>query len=469
MPQNAIVIGSGPNGLAAGITLAERGCGVVVYEAASKIGGGTRSSELTLPGFVHDVCSSVHPMALSSEFFRRHNFAEFGLRWVHPEAPLAHPFDDGSAILITRGLEESSEQFGEDAARVRAWLAPFVRRWTELAGEILRPAHLPRHPLLLAKFGRDAIFPADSAARRKFKTAKARAVFAGLAAHSAMPLSAWGSAAFGMLLWATCHAVGWPFAAGGSQAIAKALAARLEQLGGRIEVNKRIRSFAELPGDALIFCDVTPRQLAEMGAGELSANERQRSQSFTYGPGAFKIDWALDGPIPWNASACAKAGTLHLGGTLEEIAESERAAWSTRAADRPFVLLTQPSLFDPARAPAGKHVAWAYCHVPHASSADMTEKIEQQVERFASGFKSRVIGRSVMSPAALEAHNSNLVGGDISGGAMSLDRLLRRATWSGYRTSSDRVFLCSSTAPPGPGVHGLCGFFSAQLSGKREK
>lgn len=469
MPHDAIVIGSGPNGLAAAITLAERGYHVVVYEAESEIGGGTRSAQLTLPGFVHDLCSSVHPMALSSEFFRRHNLADLGLRWVHPEAPLAHPFDDGRAILITRSLKETSEQFADDAKAVRALLEPFVRRWADLSSDVLRPAHLPQFPWLLAKFGRDAVFPAVSVATRQFRTVKAQAVFAGLAAHSAMPLSAWGSAAFGMLLWTTCHAVGWPFAERGSQSIANALAARLQQLGGRIETKARIWSLQDLSRGALIFCDLTPRQVAEIAASELAAHERRRLQSFSYGPGVFKIDWALNGPIPWNAPACKMAGTVHLGGMLEEIAESERAAWSATPSNTPFVLLTQPSLFDPARAPAGKHTAWAYCHLPHASTADMTEKIEQQVERFANGFKDRVIARSVMSPSALEAHNSNLIGGDISGGAMSLDRLLRRSTSSGYRTSSPRVFICSSTAPPGPGVHGLCGYFAAQLEHKLEE
>jgi phytoene dehydrogenase-like protein len=464
MAAEAVVIGSGPNGLAAAITLAELGHRVVVYEAAEESGGGTRSAQLTRPGFVHDVCSSVYPMAVSSDFSRRRNLEVFGLRWVYPQVALAHPFDDGSAVLITRSLKETSAQFGSDAGRVRAWLEPFVEQWRELSADILRPARFPRHPWLLAHFGRDAAFSAASVARRKFKMEKARAVFAGLAAHSVMPLTAWGSAAFGILLWTTCHAVGWPFAQGGSQSIANALCRYLERLGGRIVTNSRIESLSDLPKDALVMCDVTPKQFLKIAGDRISAGEHNRLQNVRYGPGAFKVDWALDGPIPWNAPECGKAGTVHLGGSLEEIAESERKAWSGEPSDKPFVLLTQPSLFDPTRAPDGKHTAWAYCHVPNGSNANMLDAIEQQIERFARGFRARVIARSVMAPAELEAHNANLIGGDFSGGAMSLDRLLRKSTARSYRTSVPGVFLCSSSTPPGPGVHCLCGYFAAQLA-----
>ncbi len=464
MAAEAVIIGSGPNGLAAAITLAELGHRVVVYEAESEIGGGMRSAQLTLPGFVHDVCSSVYPMAASSEFFRRLHLRKLGLDWVYPEAALAHPFDDGTAILIKGSLSDTSAQFGADAATAYSWLAPFVDRWGELTSDVLRPAHIPRHPGLLAQFGRDAVFPAASLAARKFKTEKARAVFAGIAAHSVMPLTAWGSAAFGILLWATCHAVGWPFARGGSQLIATALARYLDQLGGRIVANMRIESLEELPKDALVMCDVTPRQFLEIAGSRVSASERERLENFRYGPGAFKIDWALDRPIPWNAPECGKAGTVHLGGSLQEIAESEQAAWNKAPSSQPFVLLTQPSLFDPTRAPAGKHTAWAYCHVPHGSKTNMVEAIERQVERFAGGFRSRVLARSVMPPSELEAHNSNLIGGDISGGEASLRRLVVKSTSSNYRTSIPGVFLCSSSTPPGPGVHGLSGYFAARLA-----
>ncbi len=468
-PGDAAVIGSGPNGLAAAITMAQAGYRVVVYEAEDSIGGGTRSDSLTLPGFVHDVCSAVHPMAASSHFFRGINLEKLGLRWVYPEAALAHPFDDGAAILITRSLSDTSAQFAADGPKVRSLFRPFVERWDDLSSDILRPARLPRHPLLVARFSREAAFPAASVAVRKFKTQKARAVFAGLAAHSMMPLTSWGSAAFGMLLWTTCHAVGWPIAAGGSQSIANALALCLERLGGIIVKNARIKSLRDLPEGAVVICDVTPRQFLQIGGAQISGSERLKLQNYNYGPGAFKIEWALDGPIPWNAPACSKAGTVHLGGSLDEIVQSEKAAWGPAPAERPFVLLSQPSLFDPTRAPKGKHTAWAYCHVPHASTVDMVQRIEDQVERFARGFRARVIGHSVMSPSDLERHDSNLIGGDISGGAISLERLVRRSTSKSYRTSIPRVFLCSSSTPPGPGVHGLCGYFAARLAEKSSR
>lgn len=464
MKTDAIVIGSGPNGLAAAITLAEAGHSVVVYEAENAIGGGLRSAQLTLPGFVHDVCSAVHPMAASSQFFRRLNLENYGLRWIYPEAELAHPFDDGNAVLITRSLAETSARFGPDARRVRRLLDPLVRHWDDLSGDILRPARMPRHPWLASRFGMNAVFPADSLARRKFSGIKTRTVFAGLAAHSEMPLTAWGSAAFGILLWTTCHAVGWPIAAGGSQSIANALAQHLQHLGGKIITGARIESLSDLPESSMVLCDLTPRQLLKIGADRLWPVDRPKLQTYRYGPGVFKIDWSLDAPIPWNAPECAKAGTVHLGGSLDEIVHSERAAWSDAPSDKPFVLLVQPSLFDPSRAPNGKHTAWAYCHVPHASTVDMAERIERQVERFARGFRSRVIGRSVRSPADMEAHNANLIGGDISGGAMSLDRLTRRSTSRSYRTPIPNVFLCSASTPPGPGVHGLCGHFAAKFA-----
>lgn len=464
MARDAIVVGSGPNGLAAAIAMAQAGYRVVVYEAEEAVGGGTRSLQLTLPGFVHDVCSAVHPMAASSRFFDQLKLEEFGMRWVCPEADLAHPFDDGTAILITRSLAGTCSQFGADAPNVRSFLQPFVDRWDDLSSDVLRPARFPKSPWLAARFARDAVSPAASVAVRKFKTAKARTVFAGLAAHSVMPLSAWGSAAFGILLWATCHAVGWPIAEGGSQSIANALARCLESLGGKIVTNARIASLGELPDAAAVLCDLTPRQFLQIAGDRVSGYERRQLQNFRYGPGTFKVDWALDGPIPWNAPECAKAGTVHLGGSLEEIAMSEQAAWGAAPPQKPFVLLSQPSLFDSSRAPTGKHTAWAYCHVPHGNEADMLGAIEDQVERFAHGFRARVIARSVMSPADLQHHNANLIGGDISGGAMSFERLVRRSTSRSYRTSIPGVFLCSSSTPPGPGVHGLCGYFAAKLA-----
>jgi phytoene dehydrogenase-like protein len=460
---DAVVVGSGPNGLAAAITLAQTGHGVIVYEAEKTIGGGARSAELTLPGFVHDVCSSVHPWGISSSFFQSLPLHEYGLRWIQPAAALAHPFDDGSAIILTRSLTADCAQFGADAKTVASLFAPLVKNWQAFCADTLRPIRFPRHPFLLARFGLHALSGAAQFARAKFATVQARGVFAGMAAHTAMPLDARGSSAFGQFLWASAHATGWPFAAGGSQVIANALAAHLRKLGGEIKTDARVNSLKDLPEACMVMCDATPRQLAAIAGDALSQSEREKFQRHQYGPGVFKVDWALDAPIPWNAKACAQAGTVHIGGTLEEMTASEAAANGAAAAERPFVLLAQPSLFDPSRAPAGKHVAWGYCHVPQASTTNMLDRIETQIERFAGGFKSHIISRSVMSPADLENHNANLIGGDISGGALTLGRLLRN-TSGAYKTSDPRIFMCSSSTPPGPGVHGLCGHFAAKLA-----
>jgi len=463
---DAVVIGSGPNGLAAAITLAQAGRSVIVYEAENTIGGGARSAELTLPGFVHDVCSSVHPWGFSSSFFQSLPLHEYGLRWIQPAAALAHPFDDGSAIILTYSLAADCAQFGADAKTVANLFAPLVENWQAFCDDTLRPLRFPRHPFLLARFGLHALSGAAQFAPAKFKTTQAQAVFAGMAAHTAMPLDARGSSAFGLFLWASAHATGWPFAAGGSQSIANALAAHLRKLGGEVKTDARVNSLKDLPETRVVLCDVTPRQLAAIARDALSQSEREKFQRHQYGPGVFKVDWALDAPIPWNAKACAEAGTVHIGGTLEEMIASEAAANGGAVAERPFVLLAQPSLFDPARAPEGKHVAWGYCHVPHSSATNMLDRIEAQIERFASGFKSHVIGRSVMSPADLENHNANLIGGDISGGSLTLGRLLHN-TSGAYKTSDRRVFMCSSSTPPGPGVHGLCGHFAASLANSK--
>lgn len=462
--RDVVVVGSGPNGLAAAITMARAGCKVIVYEAEPTIGGGARSASLTLPGFIHDVCSSVHALAAASTFMQSLPLEDLGLKWIHPESPLAHPFDDRTAITVSRSLQETSSRFGADAQAVQRLLEPFVRSWSQLFSEILRPARLPRHPLDLARFGWRALPSAATIAARNFKTEKARAVFAGMSAHSIMPLTSLGSSAFGIILWTMCHAVGWPFVAGGSQSITDALARHLQNLGGKIVTNTRVSSLDDLPQDSVILCDLTPRQLLEIAGKGISAAERSRFSNYRYGPGVFKVDWSLDAPIPWNAPECRKAGTVHLGATLQEIAAWEQACWNNSRAAHPFVLVTQPSLFDSSRAPDGKHTAWGYCHVPHASTMDMTDRIESQVERFASGFRKHILERAVMSPHDLERHNPNLIGGDISGGAMTLRRLLLRSTRRSYITSIDRVFLCSSSTPPGPGVHGLCGYYAAQLA-----
>lgn len=463
---DAVVIGSGPNGLAAAVRLAQADKSVAVYEAEPTIGGGARSAELTLPGFVHDVCSAVHPMAISSPFFRTLPLDRFGLRWIQPDAPLAHPFDDGTAAVLVRSLDESAAQFGEDADAVRSLIHPLVNSWENLAETVLAPPRIPRHPLALAHFGLNALRSATKLARSKFKTVRARAVFAGMAAHSMLPLEQTLSGVFGLLMWTTCHSVGWPLAFGGSQSLSNALADLLRSLGGEIFTGHRVKSFAELPPARTVLCDITPRQFLQI-AGEINERERRSFENYRYGPGVFKVDWALDGPVPWNAPECARAGTVHIGGTLEEIAESERAPSQGRIAERPFVLFAQPSLFDSTRAPAGKHTAWAYCHVPNGSGVDMLERIENQVERFASGFRKRILARSVMAPSAMEAHNANLIGGDIGGGSVEMRQFFLRPSAKLYSTSLPGIFLCSSSTPPGPGVHGMCGYFAAQRALRR--
>ncbi len=458
--RDAIVVGCGPNGLAAAITLAWAGRSVIVYEAEETIGGGTRSAELTLPGFVHDICSCVHPMAAGSPFFKQLELEKFGLRWIQPEIALAHPLDDGDAAAIRNPLTENAEQFGEDADRVRNLLAPFVESWSTISEYVLGTPRLPNHPFLMARFGLNSIRSAAALAK-KFQTKKARAVLAGVAAHSILPLDCWATGGFGLVFWVTCYAVGWPFAAGGSQSIADSLAALLKSLGGAIVTGKRVASLRELPPARAILLDVTPRQFLKIAGDKIAASERQKLERYRYGAGSFKIDYALSEPIPWKALACRRTGTVHVGGTFEEIAESEAAAWRGMPAEHPFTLVAQPSLFDPSRAPQGKHTAWAYCHVPNGSDFDMQERIEKQIERFAPGFRDCIMARSVMFPRDLEAHNANLIGGDVAGGSAEIDQLFLRPTRRTYSTSVPNVFLCSSSTPPGPGVHGMCGHNAA--------
>jgi phytoene dehydrogenase-like protein len=462
---NACVVGSGPNGLTAAIVLAKAGLRTTVFEAEPTIGGGARSAELTLPGFVHDVCSAVHPMAVSSPVFATFPLAEHGLTWIYPPLPLAHPLDDGSAAILEMPLEATCARLGADGPAYRRAIGPLVRHWQELVPMIQQPlVRWPAHPWLLARFGAVALWPASASARLLFRTTAARALFAGLAAHAVLPLEALGCAAFGWVLAAAAHAVGWPIPRGGSQSISNALASYFESLGGRIVTNTRIRSLDELGDAGPMLFDLTPRQFLAVTGDRLPERFRRRMESYRYGPGVFKIDWALSAPIPWKAAECARASTVHVGGSLEEIAESERAAAGHIAAQRPFVLVAQPSLFDSSRAPEGRHTAWAYCHVPHASTADMIEPIESQVERFAPGFRARILARHTFSPAELERHNANLVGGDITGGAQDLRQFILRPTRLFYRTPLKGVYLCSSSTPPGGAVHGMCGFHAAQMA-----
>jgi phytoene dehydrogenase-like protein len=476
----ASVIGSGPNGLSAAIALARAGFGVDVYEAEATLGGASRTLPLTLPGFRHDFGSAVHPMAAGSPFFETLPLAAHGLKWVHGPAPLAHPLDDGTAVTLERDPAEAARALGADG---RAWtrlMQPLADRWPQFAGEILGPIpHVPRHPFLLARFGVAAALPAAVLAKLLFRSGRTRALFAGLAAHSFLSLDAPLSSAVAMVLGAAAHAVGWPVPRGGALAIPDALAGYLRSLGGRIHLSRRIGSLGELGfapttqiRDAghpdLVLCDVSPRQLLALAGGALSAAYRRRLEAFRPGPGSFKIDYALAEPIPWRAAECRRAICVHLGGSFEDIARSEEAMARGRISERPFLILAQPTLFDPTRGPEGKHVAWVYCHVPNGCTVDMTAIVERQLERFAPGFQDCVLARHVSTPAMLEAGDANLLGGDISGGAMSVGQMLFRPSVRQYATSNPGIFLCSSSTPPGGGVHGMCGYHAALRAAKRE-
>jgi phytoene dehydrogenase-like protein len=466
--RKACVIGSGPNGLAAAIVLAQAGLDVEVFEAEPTIGGAARTLELTLPGFHHDFGSAVHPMAAGSPFFSSLPLADYGLEWIQPPAPVAHPLDDGTAVVLERDLAAAEAALGEDGRAWRRLMEPLATGWTDLTADILQPMiGLPKHPFLLARFGLNAMLPATTVAAR-FSTERARALFAGVAAHSFLALNQALSTSFGLVLGASAHAIGWPIPRGGAQCLSNALAAYLAHLVGRITTSTRIHSFSDLPHCDLTLCDITPRQLLALaGPKQLTPVYRRNLARYKYGPAAFKVDYALSRPIPWNAPACLRSATVHLGGTLAEIAVSEAAMASGRQSDKPFVLLAQPTLFDPTRAPAGKHIAWAYCHVPNGSTEDMLDRLESQIDRFATGFRDTVLARHVSSPSDLEAGDANLVGGDIMGGAMDLGQLLFRPTHRQYRTSAPDIYLCSASTPPGGGVHGMCGANAARMALRR--
>jgi phytoene dehydrogenase-like protein len=459
---DAVVVGSGPNGLAAAIAIAQAGKSVAVFEANDQLGGGVRSAELTLPGFVHDLCSAVYPLGIGSPFFRTLPLAAFGLEWIQPPAPLAHPLDGGRAMIVERSVEATAARLGSDGAQYQKLFYPFVANWNRLEKNILRPLQLAQYPAQLLRFGASAIQPARHFGEASFQSAPARALIAGLAAHSMLPLERWGSAAFAMVMGVTAHALGWPIVRGGAQRLSDALAAYLRSLGGEIFLQRRIVTLEDLPSARAVLCDVTPRQLLEMAHSGLSLRYRRRLQNFRYGMAAFKIDWALSAAVPWKAVECNRAATVHLGGIADEIACSERAAWLGDPAGKPFVLVVQPSLFDSTRAPKGKHTLWAYCHVPNGSDFDMTEAIEAQIERFAPGFRDTILARCVSRPTDLQQRNANLVGGDINGGAPTLDQIVFRPTYKLYSTSKRGLYLCSASTPPGGGVHGLCGYFAAK-------
>lgn len=470
MPRvvDAVVVGAGPNGLAAAIQLARAGRSVLLLEAADAVGGGCRSAELTLPGFVHDVCSAVHPLAAASPFFRTLPQEELGLGWVHPPVPLAHPFDDGSAAVLHRSVLETGEGLGADGPTWERLFGPLVRTGRDLLDDLLGPLRAPHRPTALARFGLRGLWPARALARL-FRTEAARGLLAGLAGHSVLSLRRFPSGAVALLMGTLAHLVGWPLARGGSQRIAEALASCARALGVEVRTGVPVASLRDVPDARAVLFDLSPRPLLGVAGEAFPPGYRRALERFRYGPGAFKVDWALDGPIPWKAEACSRAGTVHLGGTFEEVAAAEEAAWRGEVPERPFVILSQPSLFDPERAPSGRHTAWAYCHVPNACPVDMTERIEAQVERFAPGFRDRILARHVMSPADLERHNPNYVGGDIVGGTMSGAQLFTRPAprLDPYATPDPRLFVCSSSTPPGAGVHGMCGYHAARSALRR--
>lgn len=466
---DAIIVGAGPNGLAAAITLARAGRTVLVREAAPTIGGGTRSAELTLPGFVHDVCSAVHPLGLASPFFRSLPLEQFGLEWIHPTLPLAHPFDDGTAAILDRSIETTSAALGADARAYRRLMTPLTADWEKIMREFLGPLRLPRHPIAMTRFGLLAVWPARAVAQTLFRGQRARALFAGLAAHAIQPLERAPTSAFGLMLGILGHAVGWPIAKGGSQKIADALVAYLRSLGGEIVTEARVDSLDELPPARAVLFDLTPRQLLKIAGQRLPPWYRDALGCYRYGPGVFKMDFALSDPIPWKAHDCARAGTVHLGGTLAEIAASESASWQGHQAERPYVLVTQPSLADCTRAPQGQHVAWAYCHVPHGSDMNQSETLIAQIERFAPGFRDCILAVSARTAKEMEAYNPNYVGGDINGGVQDFAQLFTRPAlqFPPYVMPAPGLYICSSATPPGGGVHGMCGYFAAQEALRR--
>ncbi|KDN55896.1 phytoene desaturase family protein [Flavobacterium seoulense] len=462
---DAIVVGSGPNGLSAAITLQKAGLSVLIVEAKSTIGGGMRTAELTLSGFKHDVCSAIHPMAMGSPFFADLPLQEHGLEFVHAPLAAAHPFDNGNAAILSRSIKETAKSLGKDGKAYLDLIQPLVESWPKIVDDTLGPLGIPKHPLLLAQFGLKAMQPASWIAKN-FETEKAKGLWAGMTAHSIQPLTNYSSAAIGMVLSAVGHLYGWPIPKGGSQSIADALASYFISLGGKIETNFLVKSLNQLPSSDTVLFDVTPKQLLQIAGDKFSPLYKWQLERYRYGMGVFKVDWALDGPIPFTAPECNKAATVHLGNTFKEIADGEQLASSGGHPEKPFVLLAQQSLFDATRAPEGKHTAWAYCHVPNGSRVDMTLAIENQVERFAPGFKDQILAKNTMNSSQIEAYNPNYIGGDINGGIIDIGQLFTRPALrlSPYRTSAKGIYICSSSTPPGGGVHGMCGYHAAKTA-----
>jgi phytoene dehydrogenase-like protein len=462
---DALIIGSGPNGLAAAITLAQAGQKVLVLEAKDTIGGGTRTAEITLPGFRHDICSAIHPLGVASPFFRKLPLTDYGLEWIYPPVALAHPLDDGSAVILTRSLAESASSMGADGHAYRRLMAPLVDSWQEILEDILGPLPLPpRYPLRLTRFGLQALRSARGLAESHFRDDATQALFAGLAGHGMLPLEEATTASIALVLGMLAHSAGWPVPKGGSQAITSAMAAYLGLLGGEIITSREVTSLHDLPDTKTVLLDVTPRQIVQICGDRLPTKYRRQLGKYRYGPGVCKVDYALSGPIPWKAADCERAGTVHLGGTLEEISVSERAVWRGEHPKKPLVLLAQQSNFDANRAPDGQHTAWAYCHVPHGSTTDVSERITAQIERFAPDFRDLILAKHVFSAAEIQAYNPNYIGGDINGGVQDWRQLFTRpvARWSPYSTPVKGLYICSSSTPPGGGVHGMCGYHAAQ-------
>ncbi len=467
---DAVIVGSGPNGLSAAITLASQGLRVVILEGKDSTGGGVRSAELTLPGFTHDVCSAVHPLALLSPFFSSLDLTKYGLKWVHSPYVLAHPLDDKNVVMLSRDLEETADGLGADGERYHRIFSPLVRNSSRLIGDLLSSLRIPRSPFLFARFGLSAIQRAAGFARTHFVTPEAKAIFAGMAAHGTIPLDRLGTASFGLVLALGAHTVGWPLPQGGAQQITNALAAQFHDLGGEIVTGQMVTSLHHLPPSRTTLFDVSPKSLVRIARSELPSSYLKPLDRYRYGAGVFKVDWALDAPIPWSNPKVSQAATVHLGGTLEEIHSSERDVGQGQLPARPFVILVQPSLFDTSRAPLGKHTAWAYCHVPNGSTTDMRERIEEQVERFAPGFRSHILTAHTFSAAEYEVYNPNYVGGDINTGSQDLGQMFTRPLprWNPYSTPLKGVYLCSSATPPGGGVHGMSGYLAAKYALKRE-
>ena len=468
-PRRAIVIGSGPNGLSAAIVLAQAGVAVDVYEAETIPGGACRTLELTLPGFLHDFGSAVHPMAAGSPFFQSLPLEKYGFEWIYSPTPLAHPFPDGTAATLEQSVSHQATTLGEDGPAWKRLFEPLAAQWPNIRDAILRPftpfsAPIWKHPLLMARFGIPALLPATTLARTLFKGERARGLFSGLAAHSFLSLDAPLSASFGLVLGTVGHAVGWPIPRGGSQAITRALVAHLESLGGTLHLDHRVENIADLPPAGVIIGDITPKQLLALAGRRFTPAYRRKLRMYRYGPAAFKIDYALNAPIPWKAQECLRAATVHVGGSMDEIAASERAMARGRAVGKPFLLVAQPSLFDDSRVPGGSssHTAWVYCHVPNGSAIDMLAAIEAQLERFAPGFRDCILAKNVLTPAGLQSMDANLIGGDINGGAMDAAQFVLRPTRRFYKTSAPGIFLCSASTPPGGGVHGMCGHNAAR-------